>query len=144
MHNWIRYVSTKKSSPKRRLSAQVLSLTWFPLTFLIFSKKNSTVMCQISVTLMSWDGWWVELDLFTTQFSHKVLLKGYDITNCIFLKHTRVGTQVNSVVSIICRKILALPDFQTFLQPWSWTMSWVGCLKFGHSEKDTKFEKSST
>ena len=30
-------------------------------------------VCQISVTLMSWDGWWVELDLFTTYFSHKVL-----------------------------------------------------------------------
>ena len=30
--------------------------------------------CQISVTLMSWDGWWVDLGLFTTQFSDKVLL----------------------------------------------------------------------
>ncbi len=31
-------------------------------------------MCQISVTLMSWDGWWVDLDFFTTNFFDKVLL----------------------------------------------------------------------
>ena len=39
-------------------------------------------MCQISVTLMSWDGWWVELDLFTTQFSYKVLLDTLNLIEC--------------------------------------------------------------
>ena len=39
-------------------------------------------MCQISVTLMSWDGWWVDLDLFTTQCSDKVLLDTWKLIEC--------------------------------------------------------------
>ena len=56
-------------------------------------------VCQISVTLMSWDEWWVELDLFTTYFSDKVLLDTFAEINQILLKIVFFSHSVNFHVS---------------------------------------------
>ena len=72
------------------------NIVWFKMDTLGFLKSRNVFffywkfrestcldhMLLLSVHLMSWVHWWLDLDLFTTQFSDKVLLDTWKLVEC--------------------------------------------------------------
>jgi hypothetical protein len=122
MHNWIRYVSTKKVKSKDTFicpSAEFDLISkggHWPFSFILRkscrepSSWNSSQLSCVNYRPQ----WWVE-------FRGVVPWHPQILADQSTLSQPRGADYANQI-------ILAPPHFQTFLQTWSWTMSWVGCL----------------